>query len=302
MNEAPSSTTREIQSLPRYHQGKVRDLYRLDQNHLLMVATDRVSAFDVVLPTLIPGKGAILTAISNFWFARTGAIVANHKQGVDITLEQALPDPTEYASVADRAMVVRKLVPLPIEAIVRGYLAGSGWKTYRAQGAIGGVALPRGLPLAAKLPFPIYTPSTKAAPGEHDEPIRFHHSVALLGEEIAEAVREASLLLYQQAADYALNRGIIIADTKFEFGLDENGVLLLMDEVLTPDSSRFWPADRYQPDINPPSFDKQFIRDYLDALPWDKRPPAPALPPEIVAKTVEKYREVHQRLVVNQED
>lgn len=301
MSTTSSVPTADIQSLPLYHRGKVRDLYQLDQSHLLIVASDRVSAFDVVLPTLIPGKGAILTALSNFWFARMSAIVLNHKQNVSMTLEQALPDPREYASVADRAMVVRKLVPLPIEAIVRGYLAGSGWKTYQDQGAICHVALPRGLALGAKLPTPIYTPSTKAALGEHDEQIDFHHTAALLGEELAQAVRETSLRLYQEAADYALQRGIIIADTKFEFGLDENSTLVLMDEVLTPDSSRFWPTDQWHPGSNPPSFDKQYIRDYLETLPWNKRPPAPPLPPEIVTATVEKYRQVYQRLVLKQE-
>lgn len=288
--------TRDIKSVPLYHRGKVRDVYQIDADHLLMVATDRLSAFDVVLPTPIPGKGAILTEVSKFWFARTENLVVNHLQGVSLSLAHVLSDGAEYSRVADRAMVVRKLTPLPIEAIVRGYLIGSAWKDYREQGVIGGIPLPDGLQLAAQLPEPLYTPSTKAPTGEHDQPMDFQQTVALLGQDLAEQIRRVSLRLYQEAASYALSRGIIIADTKFEFGLDEKGTVVLMDEILTPDSSRFWPADLYRAGHNPPSFDKQFVRDYLESLSWNKRPPGPALPPEIIAKTQQKYREVCQRL------
>jgi len=286
----------ELRSLPLSHRGKVRDIYRVDANHLLLVASDRVSAFDVILPTPVPGKGAILTALSNFWFDRTRQIVPNHLQLAEITLEQALPDPAERNAVAGRAVVVRALKALPVEAIVRGYLIGSGWKDYQRTGAVCGVALPSGLRLAERLPVPIYTPSTKAAVGTHDENVDFAHTATLLGRSLAEQVRTVSLQLYREAADYALARGIIVADTKFEFGLAEDGRLVLMDEILTPDSSRFWPADRYRPGTNPPSFDKQFVRDYLESLDWDKKPPAPALPDDIVAKTAERYREAWQRL------
>jgi phosphoribosylaminoimidazole-succinocarboxamide synthase len=286
----------DINSVPLYHRGKVRDVYQIDANHLLMVATDRLSAFDVVLPTAIPGKGAILTAVSKFWFQRTQTLIANHLQEVSLSLAQVLSDGAEYNRVADRAMVVRKLTPLPIEAIVRGYLIGSAWKEYQGQGAISGIPLPDGLPLAARLPRPLYTPSTKAPTGEHDQPMDFQQTVALLGQDLAEQIQCVSLRLYQEAASYALSRGIIIADTKFEFGLDEKGTVVLMDEVLTPDSSRFWPVDQYQVGHNPPSFDKQLVRDYLESLSWDKHPPGPALPPEIIAKTQQKYREVCQRL------
>jgi phosphoribosylaminoimidazole-succinocarboxamide synthase len=288
--------TLDIKSVPLYHRGKVRDVYQIDANHLLLVATDRLSAFDVVLPTSIPGKGAILTEVSRFWFNYTEGLVANHLQGISLSLAHILSDSAEYSRVADRAMVVQKLTPLPIEAIVRGYLIGSAWKDYREQGAISGIALPVGLQLAAQLPEPLYTPSTKAPSGEHDQTIDFQQTVALLGQDLAEKIRQVSLRLYQKAASYALSRGIIIADTKFEFGLNEKGVVVLMDEVLTPDSSRFWPAKQYRVGHNPPSFDKQFVRDYLESLFWDKRPPGPALPADIIAKTQQKYREVCQRL------
>jgi len=260
------------------------------------VASDRLSAFDVILPTLIPGKGAVLTAVSNFWFARTRHLVPNHLQQATKTLEAALPDPAERALVADRAVVARRLKGLPVEAIVRGYLIGSGWKDYQRNGQVCGIALPTGLRLADRLPEPIFTPSTKAALGSHDENVRFEQIAAVIGAELADQVRETSLRLYREAADYALARGIIIADTKFEFGLDEQGQLVLMDEALTPDSSRFWPADQYQPGINPPSFDKQFVRDYLETLDWNKQPPGPELPSAIVACTVAKYREALERL------
>ena len=286
----------EIASLPLIYRGKVRDLYAVDDQHLLMVASDRLSAFDVILPTMIPGKGAVLTAVSNFWFARTRHLVPNHLQRAEKTLEQALSDPAERTRVADRAVVARRLKGLPVEAIVRGYLIGSGWKDYQRDGKVCGIALPAGLRLADRLPQPIFTPSTKAALGSHDENVRFEQIAAVIGADLAEQVREISLRLYREAADYALARGIIIADTKFEFGLDEQGQLVLMDEALTPDSSRFWPADQYQPGINPPSFDKQFVRDYLETLDWNKQPPGPELPPAIIACTVAKYREALERL------
>ena len=286
----------EIASLPLVYRGKVRDLYAVDDRHLLMVASDRLSAFDVILPTRIPGKGAVLTAVSNFWFARTRPIVPNHLQRAEKTLEQALPDPAERARVADRAVVARRLKGLPVEAIVRGYLIGSGWKDYQRAGKVCGIELPHGLRLADRLPEPIFTPSTKAALGSHDENVSFEQIAAAIGPELAEQVRETSLRLYREAADYALARGILIADTKFEFGLDEQGRLVLMDEALTPDSSRFWPAAQYQPGVNPPSFDKQFVRDYLETLDWNKQPPGPELPPDIVARTVAKYREALERL------
>ncbi len=285
-----------IETLPLVYRGKVRDLYEADARHLLMVASDRLSAFDVILPTPVPGKGAVLTAVSLFWFRRTEHIVPNHFQLAEKNLAQALPDPREREPVVDRAMVVRKLEPLPVEAIVRGYLIGSGWKDYQRSGMVCGIRLPPGLELAARLPQPVYTPSTKATIGEHDENVDFDHTVHLLGRELAERVRDVSICLYVEAVGYAHQHGIIIADTKFEFGLDENGRLILMDEALTPDSSRFWPAEAYQPGVNPPSFDKQFVRDYLETLDWDKQPPGPVLPPEIIAKTAAKYRELGQRL------
>jgi phosphoribosylaminoimidazole-succinocarboxamide synthase len=294
---APASPC-EIKSLPLVYRGKVRDLYTVDDRHLLMVASDRLSAFDVILPTTIPGKGAILTAVSHFWFGRTRHILPDHLQRAEKTLEEALPDPLERAAVAGRAVVARRLKGLPVEAIVRGYLIGSGWKDYQRTGAVCGIRLPSGLQLADRLPEAIFTPSTKAALGAHDENVSFAVIAATIGEALAQQVREVSLRIYREAADYALKRGIIIADTKFEFGLDEDGQLVLMDEVLTPDSSRFWPADQYQPGTNPPSFDKQFVRDYLETLAWDKQPPGPELPPEIVARTTAKYREALERLTM----
>ncbi len=291
-----ADTSPEIASLPLIYRGKVRDLYAVDDQHLLMVASDRLSAFDVILPTVLPGKGAMLTAVANFWFNRTRSIVPNHLQLAEKTLEQALPDPSERDRVAGRAVVARRLKGLPVEAIVRGYLIGSGWKDYQRTGTVCGIGLPEGLRLAERLPEPIFTPSTKAALGAHDENVSFEQIAATIGQQLAGQVRQISLRLYREAADYALGRGIIIADTKFEFGLAEDGLLVLMDEALTPDSSRFWPVDGYQPGVNPPSFDKQFVRDYLETLDWDKQPPGPELPPEIVQKTVAKYREALERL------
>lgn len=283
-----------LQSLPLLARGKVRDIYGIGDDHLLIVTTDRLSAFDVVLPDPIPGKGAVLTALSSFWFKRTRALVPNHL--ADVTLESVLPDPREREQVEGRAVVVHKLKALPVEAIVRGYLIGSGWKDYRASGAVCGIQLPDGLQLAGQLPAAIYTPSTKAELGDHDVNIDYARSADLLGAELASRVRDVSLQLYSEAARYATQRGIIIADTKFEFGLDDNGELVLIDEALTPDSSRFWPQDEYRAGINPPSFDKQFVRDYLESLDWDKTPPGPKLPGEIIQRTADKYQEALRRL------
>ncbi len=287
----------DLKSLPLINRGKVRDIYAVGAEHLLIVTSDRLSAFDVVLPTPIPGKGEVLTAVSNFWFARTRELVANHL--TDLTLEAVLPDAEARRQVAGRAIVVRKLRPLPTEAIVRGYLAGSGWKDYRRTGALCGIALPQGLREADKLAEPLFTPSTKAELGAHDENISFAKMVDLIGAETAETVRDTSLAIYTLAREHAETRGIIVADTKFEFGLDDDGAPVLIDEVVTPDSSRFWPMDSYAPGSSPPSFDKQFVRDYLESIGWDKKPPAPELPPEIVAKTAEKYREARRRLVTD---
>jgi phosphoribosylaminoimidazole-succinocarboxamide synthase len=276
------------------NRGKVRDIYELDAGHLLIVTTDRLSAFDVVLPQPIPGKGEVLTRVSNFWFARTRAIVPNHLS--DRPLADAIPDAAQRAALGDRALIVRKLRPLPVEAIVRGYLIGSGWKDYQKTGAVCGIALPAGLRMADQLPEAIYTPSTKAEIGEHDQNIRFDETIGLLGPDLAAQVRDTALRIYTESAAYARERGIIIADTKFEFGLDDAGRLHLIDEVLTPDSSRFWPADQYRPGSSPPSFDKQYVRDYLETLDWDKTPPGPTLPDEVIRRTAEKYREAEQRL------
>ena len=283
-----------IKSLRLRHRGKVRDIYDIDDRHMLIVTTDRLSAFDVVLPDPIPGKGALLTAMSNFWFGRTRQLIDN--QLTNIPLEQVLKDPAERRQVEGRAIVVRKLKALPVEAIVRGYLVGSGWKEYKSSGTVCGIKLPAGLKEADRLPEPIFTPSTKAAVGQHDENISFERAGEILGKDLAEKVKNATLAIYKDCAQYALTRGIIIADTKFEFGLDETGTLTLIDEVLTPDSSRFWPADSYKPGANPPSFDKQYVRDYLESIGWNKKPPAPKLPPEVIVKTAEKYREALTRL------
>jgi phosphoribosylaminoimidazole-succinocarboxamide synthase len=284
-----------LTSLPLVARGKVRDIYGVGDDHLLIVTTDRLSAFDVVLPDPVPGKGAVLTAVANFWFERTRNIVPNHLAA--LSLEEVLPDPQERAQVEGRAIVVRKLKALPVEAVVRGYLIGSGWKDYQRSGQVCGIDLPAGLRMADKLPEPIYTPSTKAALGSHDENIDFEATRALLGDSLAAQLRDVSLEIYTRCAAYARERGIIIADTKFEFGLDQDGGLVLIDEILTPDSSRFWPADSYAPGQSPPSFDKQFVRDYLETLDWDKRPPGPRLPPEVLEKTAAKYREAQARLL-----
>ncbi|MEW6562510.1 MAG: phosphoribosylaminoimidazolesuccinocarboxamide synthase [Pseudomonadota bacterium] len=283
-----------LTSLKFLHRGKVRDIYEVDEHNLLIVQTDRLSAFDVILPTPVPGKGEVLTAMSNFWFAKLGHVIPNHLSG--IAPEDVVKTDEERAQVKGRAFVVKRLKPLPIEAIVRGYLVGSGWKDYKKTGAVCGIQLPAGLQEAQKLPQPLFTPSTKAAVGEHDENISYAQAAELLGEARAAEVRDATLALYTQAADYALTRGIIIADTKFEFGVDEAGKLYLIDEALTPDSSRFWPADEYQVGSNPPSFDKQIVRDWLEGSGWNKQPPAPVLPDEVLQKTADKYSEALRRL------
>ncbi|MFZ5661335.1 MAG: phosphoribosylaminoimidazolesuccinocarboxamide synthase [Pseudomonadota bacterium] len=294
----------DLPGLPLRHRGKVRDVFDVPAerlppgapagDYLLIVATDRLSAFDVVLPDPIPGKGEMLCQISNFWFEKTAHIVPNHLTGIDVA--QVLPagvDPTPYAK---RAVVTRRLKPVPVECIARGYLIGSGWKDYQRTGRVSGIALPDGLRQAEKLPEPIFTPSTKAAVGEHDENIDFDTAVRLCGAELAEAVRDATLRLYRYAADFAAERGILLADTKFEFGTDPDGRLYVMDEMLTPDSSRYWPADEYAVGTSPPSFDKQFVRDYLETLDWDKTPPGPRLPVEVIERTRAKYAEALERL------
>jgi phosphoribosylaminoimidazole-succinocarboxamide synthase len=278
-----------IPGLPLLARGKVRDIYGVDDQHLLIVTTDRLSAYDVVLPDPIPGKGEVLTSISNFWFRMMEDIVPNHLSAR--TLASVIEDEALRAMLASRAIVVKRLKPLPIEAVVRGYLIGSGWRDYRSTGQVCGIELPEGLEQAAKLPQPIFTPATKAESGQHDENISFESVRELLGERLAERVRDLSIGIYERAAEYALERDIIIADTKFEFGTDEEGRLYLIDEVLTPDSSRFWPANEYRTGISPPSFDKQYVRDYLDTLDWDRTAPGPALPPDVIARTAEKYRQ-----------
>lgn len=283
-----------IKSLPLINKGKVRDIYDLGPDKLLLVTTDRLSAFDVILPTPIEYKGAVLTQIANFWFEKLGHIIPNHLTGIDP--DSVVNDPAEKAQLGARAIVTKKLKPLPIEAIVRGYLVGSGWKEYRTSGTVCGIPLPAGLQEASKLPQPIFTPSTKAELGTHDENIDFAKTVALVGKDIADQVRDKAIALYTAAAEYALSKGIIIADTKFEFGLDDAGKLYLIDEVLTPDSSRFWPADQYKVGSNPPSFDKQYVRDWLEASGWNKQPPGPELPPDVAAKTSEKYRAALKQL------
>jgi phosphoribosylaminoimidazole-succinocarboxamide synthase len=285
-----------LRGLERIHQGKVRDIYALDDRHMLIVTTDRLSAFDVVLPDPIPGKGRVLTSISNYWFGRTRHIVPNHLAGETFPLERAVKDVADLALVADRAMVVRKLKALPVEAVVRGYLIGSGWKDYQASGRVCGITLPQGLRMADKLPEPIFTPSTKAAKGHHDENVGIDEIAKVIGADLTAQVRDTAIRLYQFAAAHAAARGIIIADTKFEFGVDEHGTLTLIDEALTPDSSRFWPMDTYAPGSSPPSFDKQFVRDYLETLDWNKTAPGPKLPAEIIRRTAEKYEEALRRL------
>ncbi len=284
----------DIQSLKLLHRGKVRDMYAIDEQHLLIVTTDRLSAFDVVLPTPVPGKGEILNQVSDFWFKKMAHLIPN--QTAELSLEQAIPDAEDRDRVRSRALVVKRLKPLPIEAIVRGYLIGSGWKEYQQQGSVCGIDLPQGLGLADKLPEPIFTPSTKADIGAHDENISFEKMCDVIGEDLATQVRDISLTMYQEAAAYALERDIIIADTKFEFGLDEHGTLTLIDEVLTPDSSRFWDVKTYQPGVSPPSFDKQIVRDWLETLDWDKTEPGPEVDDTIMQKTADKYREALERL------
>ena len=285
------STIRSLRLLGR---GKVRDIYAVDDRHLLIVTTDRLSAFDVVLPTPIPDKGRVLTALSNFWFDMLSDVMPNHLTRVNPESGVA---PDERDQVRGRAVVARRLEPLPVEAVVRGYLEGSGWKAYQADGAICGITLPPGLQRAEKLPAPIFTPSTKAEAGRHDENIDFAHVVGMIGPALAAQVRDRAIELYTRAAEYALTRGIVIADTKFEFGLDDAGTLYLIDEALTPDSSRFWPLSTYRIGTSPESFDKQYVRNWLEEIKWDKKPPAPALPPEIAQRTADKYREALSRLI-----
>jgi len=296
MNDTPEILYKaNLKSLPLINSGKVRDIFSVDDEHMLIVTSDRISAFDVILPDPIPGKGCVLTTVSNFWFGHTEKIIRNHLCA--ISLEEVLPDESERAMVNGRTIVVRKLKPLPVEAIVRGYIIGSGWKDYLKTGSVCSIRLPEGMQQAQQLPEPLFTPSTKAEVGDHDENINFEATVDLIGLEMAEKVRDVSIRIYQDAADYALGRGIIIADTKFEFGIDENEELVLIDEALTPDSSRFWPADSYEIGVSPPSFDKQYVRDYLETLNWDKTPPGPSLPDEVIQNTAAKYKEAQDRLI-----
>jgi phosphoribosylaminoimidazole-succinocarboxamide synthase len=288
LSQSPPLFESRIRGLKKVHQGKVRDIYDVDPQHLLIVTTDRLSAFDVVLPDPIPFKGEVLTRISEFWFGKTRHIVPN--QLTQLKVEDLIPDRDERAQLAGRSMVVKKLNALPVEAVARGYLIGSGYKDYKARGSICGISLPAGLQMADALPEPIFTPASKAPAGQHDENVDFDTIVKAVGREYAEEIRRITLALYAFAADHARSRNIIIADTKFEFGTDKGGNLILIDEVLTPDSSRFWPMASYKPGISPPSFDKQFIRDYLESLHWNKKPPAPHLPPDIIARTSDNYR------------
>jgi phosphoribosylaminoimidazole-succinocarboxamide synthase len=283
-----------IKSLPLLGRGKVRDIYAVGEDKLLIITTDRLSAFDVILPDPIPGKGAVLTAIANFWFGKLAHVAPNQLTGIDP--ETVVAGPEEQAQVRGRSLVVKRLKPLPIEAVARGYLIGSGWKDYQATGAVCGIALPPGLQMAQQLPTPIFTPATKAEMGDHDENIDYASVEKLIGVDLAKTVKETTLRLYREAAAFARVVGIIIADTKFEFGQDEEGRLYLIDEVLTPDSSRFWPADRYKVGISPPSFDKQFVRDYLETLDWNKQAPGPSLPQDIIDKTAANYLEALTRL------
>lgn len=299
MNDAQALHTSQLGSLPLLARGKVRDNYAVGNDRILMVASDRISAFDVIMGEPIPGKGALLTQMALWWFEQLKDIVPNHLTG---DAPESVVSAEEVAQVAGRSMLVRRLKPIPVEAVVRGYLAGSGWKEYQESQSVCGVPLPAGLKNASKLPAPIYTPAAKAAVGEHDENISFERTVEMIGADLAAKIRDVSLQLYERAAAIALKKGIIIADTKFEFGLDDAGQLVLMDEVLTPDSSRYWPAESYQEGSNPPSFDKQFLRDWLeqaqvDGRPWGKTAPAPKLPDEVIAQTAAKYREAMQRLL-----
>ncbi|HTB27542.1 MAG TPA: phosphoribosylaminoimidazolesuccinocarboxamide synthase [Steroidobacteraceae bacterium] len=288
LSQSPPLFESRIRGLKKIHQGKVRDIYDVDADHMLIVTTDRLSAFDVVLPDPIPFKGAVLTRISEFWFDKTRHIVAN--QLTELRVEDLVTDRDERAALAGRSMVVRKLNALPVEAVARGYLIGSGYKDYMARGSVCGISLPPGLKMADALPEPLFTPASKAPAGQHDENVDFAAIVKAVGREYAESIRRITLALYVFAAAHARSRNIIIADTKFEFGTDKAGNLILIDEVLTPDSSRFWPMASYKPGISPPSFDKQFVRDYLESLHWNKMPPAPHLPPDIIARTSENYR------------
>ena len=282
-----------IQSLSRTGRGKVRDIYAVNGDKMMIVVTDRLSAFDVVLPDPIPDKGRVLTELANFWFAKLAHVVPNHLTGIDP--ESVVQGPNEKAQVRGRAIVVKKLNPLPVEAVVRGYLIGSGWKDYQSTGAVCGIQLPKGLKQAQKLPEPIFTPATKAA-GGHDENISFARMCEIVGKDIGTKVKDISIRLYKEASEFAATRGIIIADTKFEFGLNEKNEVVLIDEILTADSSRFWPAEQYQVGMSPPSYDKQFVRDYLETLDWDKTPPAPKLPADVIARTSAKYREALEKL------
>ena len=284
-----------IKSFPLSSSGKVRDIYNIDDKHLLIVTSDRLSAFDVILPDPIPGKGSILTEVSNFWFKHCRKIIPNHLS--DLAIEDIIDKKVELEMLKGRAIVVRKLKPLPIEAVIRGYLIGSGWEDYKRTGKVCGVCLPVGLKQAEKLPDPIFTPATKANVGDHDENIDFESVKNLIGEELANKVRDISLRIYSEAVEYAIEKGIIIADTKFEFGLDEDNQLVLIDELLTPDSSRFWPVESYKTGVSPPSFDKQYVRDYLETLNWDKKHPGPKLPDEIIKKTSEKYQDARKKLI-----
>ena len=281
--------------LPLIAKGKVRDIYKVDDKHMLIVTTDRLSAFDIVLPDPIPNKGIVLTQISNFWFDKLSDIVINHFS--ELTLHDLKLTKDEYTMLDGRSVIVKKLKPLPVEAIVRGYIIGSGWKDYQSTGKVCGIHLPKGLMLADKLPEVLFTPSTKANMGGHDENISFKQMHALVGGYLADEVQRISLALYAKAAEFALSKGIIIADTKFEFGTDEQGRLVLIDEILSPDSSRFWPADQYQAGTNPPSFDKQYVRDYLETLDWDKTPPGPHLPIDVIEKSAKKYQDVASLLL-----
>jgi len=286
--------TTSISSLRLHYRGKVRDLYEIDEAHWLIIATDRVSAFDVILPNVIPGKGKLLTTLANFWFARVRAMIPNHL--VDLPLDSILPDSVERAQAEGRCMIVRKLKPVPVEAVVRGYLIGSGWKDYQASGKVCGHQLPTGLQQADKLPKVLFTPATKAEPGDHDENISFDTMAQTIGFNLADDIRRVSLALYNDAARYALARGIIIADTKFEFGQDSAGNLVLMDEILTPDSSRFWEANAWQPGSSPASYDKQYVRDWLETLDWNKTAPGPEVPQDIIQGTLSRYQEAIRRL------
>ena len=293
MSDNPIFET-HIDNLELLVRGKVRDIYAIDDAHMLIVTTDRFSAFDVVFAEPMPHKGELLTEVSNFWFAKTADIVRNHLRDLDLSDYVSAED---YRLLKSRSIIVKRLETLPVEAIVRGYVIGSGWKDYQATGEICGIKLPAGLQQAAQLPEPVFTPSSKAEVGDHDINVSFADIAAKIGSDMAGQVREKSIQLYQLAADYARERGIIIADTKFEFGVDKNGKLVLIDEILTPDSSRYWPADEYRVGISPPSFDKQFVRDYLETLDWDKTPPAPPIPADIIEKTQQKYRQVRDILL-----